>query len=455
MELLTVASAARLLAEGKVSGIELTEQAFTRINDRNGEGARAFIRTDRPSALAQAEAADRLRRHRIVPSPLAGVPISVKDLFDIAGELTLAGSRIRADAAPAVADAVVIRRLRAAGAVIVGRTNMTEFAFSGLGLNPHYGTPRNPWDRACDGGSGRIPGGSSSGAAVSVADGMSVIGLGTDTGGSVRIPAALCGLTGFKPTARRVPLEGTFPLSASLDSIGPIASSVACCAVVDAIIAGEQPGQDESPDPRSLRLGLLREFVLEDLDREVAAAFETAISRICAAGAAVRDVSFPELRELPEINRGGGFPAPEAYQVHREALQERGEAFDPRIRARLLRGAQMSAADYVALRPHRLRLIASFERMMQGLDALLCPTVNMLAPAITALERDDALYARTNLLMLRNPSLVNFLDGCALSIPCHRPGEAPVGMMVIGSALSDRRLLNTGLAIERLVAPQC
>ncbi|MSQ71036.1 MAG: amidase [Betaproteobacteria bacterium] len=454
MKLLTAAAAARSLAEGKVSSVELTERAFARIDDRSGEGARVFIRTNRPSALVQAESSDRLRLHAIVPSPLAGVPISVKDLFDVGGEVTLAGSRIRADAPPAQSDALVIRRLRAAGAVIVGRTNMTEFAFSGIGINPHYGTPRNPWDRACDGGAGRIPGGSSSGAAVSVADGMSVVGLGTDTGGSVRIPAALCGLAGFKPTARRVPLDGTFPLSASLDSIGPIAPGVACCALVDAIVAGEKSWLSEAPDPRALRLGVLRDLVLEDLDREVAVAFESSVSRLSAAGAAVADVNFPELRELPGINRSGGLPAPEAYQVHREALRARGDAFDPRVRARLLRGAEMSGADYIELRAHRLRLVAAFERVMREFDAVLCPTVPVLAPAMAPLEHDDGLFLRTNALILRNPSLVNFLDGCALTVPCHSFGHGPVGLMIVGPALADRRVLNAGLAIERIVAPQ-
>jgi len=196
------------LAAGKTTSQALVEDALTRIAVPSGEGARVFLRTHRESALAEAKASDALRAHGIVPSPLAGIPVSVKDLFDVAGDITRAGSKVLADAAPATADATAVRRLRQAGAIIVGRTNMVEFAFSGLGLNPHYGTPKNPWDRA----TGRIPGGSSSGAAVSVSDGMAAMGLGTDTGGSVRIPAALCGLAGFKPTARRISKDGTFPL---------------------------------------------------------------------------------------------------------------------------------------------------------------------------------------------------------------------------------------------------
>jgi aspartyl-tRNA(Asn)/glutamyl-tRNA(Gln) amidotransferase subunit A len=334
--------------------------------------------------------------------------------------------------------------LRQAGAIIVGRTNMVEFAFSGLGLNPHYGTPKNPWDRA----TGRIPGGSSSGAAVSVSDGMAAMGLGTDTGGSVRIPAALCGLTGFKPTARRIPKDGTFPLSATLDSIGPIAPGVACCALVDGILAGDAPLVPPAMPLKGLRLGVVQDYVLEDLDSGVAEAFGKALVRLSQAGANVTDVRFEALRRLPQINRKGGLVVAEAYAIHRELIARRKADYDPRVASRALLGADMSAADYIELLDQRAAMIADSARLAAPFDALLMPTVAMVAPAIAPLVADDQLYGKTNLAILRNPGVVNFLDGCALSIPCHQPGQGPVGLMVVGQCGQDRQLLALGLALE-------
>jgi aspartyl-tRNA(Asn)/glutamyl-tRNA(Gln) amidotransferase subunit A len=235
------------LAGGTTTSRALVEDSLARIADPAGEGARAFIKVHTDAARAMADAMDTLRRAGRAPSRYAGIPVGLKDLFDITGEPTPAGSRALADAPPATANAPVVQRMLAAGFVPVGRTNMTEFAFSGLGINPHYGTPLSPWDR----GSARIPGGSSSGTAVAVADGMVAAGLGTDTGGSCRIPAAFCGVVGYKPTARRVPIDGVLPLAPSLDSVGPLAPSVACCAVIDAILAATRrhcpPSRRRSP----------------------------------------------------------------------------------------------------------------------------------------------------------------------------------------------------------------
>ena len=437
------------LAAGKTTSCALVEDALARIADPAGEGARAFRRTYGDAAIAQAHASDAMRAHRIVASPLAGIPVSIKDLFDVAGEVTLAGSRVLADAPPAGADAPVVRRLRAAGAIIVGRTNTVEFAFSGLGINPHYGTPKNPWDRA----TGRIPGGSSAGAAVSVSDGMAAIGLGSDTGGSVRIPAALCGLTGFKPTARRVPREGAFPLSTTLDSIGPIARSVACCALVDSILAGDAPQVPAALPLQGLRLGVVRDYVLEGLDRHVAAAFDKALARLSQAGACVADMRFEALGRLPQINRTGGIVLPEAYAIHRDLVTRRGSEYDPRVAYRVLRGADVTAADYIEVLRERAGLIAESARLAAPYDALLMPAVVMVAPAIARLEADEQLYNQANNAILRNPSVVNFLDGCALTIPCHAPGAGPVGLMVVGQCGEDRRLLAVGLAIESALHP--
>ncbi|WP_281352687.1 amidase [Skermanella pratensis] len=330
----TIASLAADLAAGRTTSLKLTEAAFDRIADPAGEGARVFILADiavnRAAALAQAEASDRLRKAGIVPSPLAGLPISVKDLFDIAGQVTTAGSAVLKDAAPAAADAPVVARLRAAGAVIVGRTNMTEFAFSGLGVNPHYGTPGNPRDRD------RIPGGSSSGAAVSVTDGMAAAAIGSDTGGSVRIPAAFCGLAGFKPTQARVPRTGALPLSRTLDTVGPLARSVACCALLDAVLAGESPAMPNAvPDAApvaGLRLAVPQEIVLDGLDATVSAAFSDALSRLSGAGARITDLSVPALARIPAVNAKGGFVTSEALAWHKDLIASRGAGYDPASR---------------------------------------------------------------------------------------------------------------------------
>ncbi|MGE4013737.1 MAG: amidase, partial [Alphaproteobacteria bacterium] len=320
----TVAALQADLARGATTSVALTERALAAAADPQGEGPRAFTKLYRDAALAQARASDALRKAGIVASPVAGLPISIKDLFDVAGETTLAGSVVRKGAPAAGQDAAAIARLRQAGAVIVGRTNMTEFAYSGLGINPHYGTPANLYDRAAR----RIPGGSSSGAAVSVTDGMAVAGIGTDTGGSVRIPSALNGITGFKPTARRVPTSGCFPLSSTLDSVGPLAASVACCAVFDAIMAGAEPVVPPALPIAGLRLGAVQKFVLDGVDRTVAAAYQAALRKLAAAGARIVDVAFDELLEIPKINAAGGFSPPEAFALHRAMLASDEAKYD-------------------------------------------------------------------------------------------------------------------------------
>ncbi len=431
------------LAQGTVTSARLVEQALERADDPAGEGARAFTRIYREAARVQAAASDNLRGAGIVASPLSGLPISIKDLFDVAGETTTAGSVVLKGRAPAKRDAAIVGRLRAAGAVIVGKTNMTEFAYSGVGLNPLYGTPRNCWDRK----SGRIPGGSSSGAAISVTDAMAVAAIGTDTGGSVRIPAALNGLMGFKPTAQRVPRDGAFPLSTSLDSIGPLANSVACCAVVDAVIAGEEPTVPAPLPLRGLRLAVLEHYVVDGLEPAVARCFESALRRLSDAGAQIMDLPFAELEELPSINAKGGFSAAECYAALRKIIATDSERIDPRVLARIVRGAEMSGPDYVDLTAARARLIARAAVLTAPFDAVAMPTVALTAPTIASLAADDE-YVRTNAAILRNPSVVNFLDRCALTLPCHEPGEAPVGLSLMGEHLGDRRLISIGLSCE-------
>jgi len=436
------------LAAGKTGSRDLVEQCLERIADPDGEGARAFIEVDATAARAQADAADKLRAAGVALSPLAGMPVSVKDLFDVRGQVTRAGSKVLDYTGPAAADAAAVKRLRQAGMVIIGRTNMTEFAYSGLGLNPHYGTPLNPFDRK----TGRIPGGSSSGAAVSVADGMALAAVGTDTGGSCRIPAALCGLTGFKPTASRVPLAGALALSPTLDSVGPLAASVACCAAMDAVLSGDGDGESIPKPARQLRLGVLNNYVMEDVDAVVARRYEAALSALSAAGVALSDMQLPDLDSLPALNAKGGIVAAEAHALHRARLAERFEAYDPRVSARIMKGADQSAVDYLDLLAARRSMMARAADVTAEFDALVFPTTPVIAPALAELA-DDANYARLNLLMLRNPTVANFLDRCALSIPIAGDG-APVGLMLMGQHGKDRRLFSAGLTVESIIAGQ-
>ncbi len=432
------------LQRGETTSLKLTQTALSRIDDPAGEGSRTFTRVYREQALAAAQAADTLRGAGLARSPLDGLPVSVKDLFDVAGDVTLAGSAVLRDAAPASRNASIVQRLIDAGAVIVGKTNMTEFAFSGLGLNPHYGTPSSPWDR----GNSRIPGGSSSGAGVAVADGMSVASIGTDTGGSVRIPSAFNGLTGFKPTARRVPSQGALPLSFSLDSIGPLAASVQCCAILDAVLAGQDSRAPQAPQLSELRFAVPSAVVLDGADDHVRGTFAATLDRIRAAGAKVDTIALPEFERLAYINRLGGFVCAEAWAWHRRLLEKHADQYDPRVASRIERGKGMSAADYIDLLQDRQAWIASVENRLRHYDALLMPTVPIVAPTIAELQASDDAYFSANGLILRNPTIINFLDGCALSLPCHAEGAAPVGLMVAAPAMHDSHILDVGAALE-------
>jgi aspartyl-tRNA(Asn)/glutamyl-tRNA(Gln) amidotransferase subunit A len=440
-----IAELSRRLASGELTSVELTRTCLDRAGDPEGEGSRAFTWIDREGSLAAAARADRDRAAGQPASGLAGIPVSIKALFDIEGRATTAGSALLRSAPPARTDAEAVRRLRAASMIVVGHTNMTEFAYSGLGLNPHYGTPGNPADRS------RIPGGSSSGAAVSVADGMAAAGLGTDTGGSCRIPAAFCGLTGFKPTARRVPQDGTFPLSKSLDSIGPIARTVECCALVDAALAGKPISAPRPAELSARSFAVLDNYVTDDVAPEVAAAFEAALARIEAAGATLTRITLSDLAKLPELNARGGIIAAEALALHRDWLAAREAEYDPRVAVRIRRGESQCPGEYEALLAERQAMIARAAALTEGYDAVLMPTVPITAPEIGALEADDALFGRLNLLALRNPTVANFLDRCAVSLPLPVDG-LPVGLMLMGEAMADRRLLAIARGVEKQLA---
>lgn len=435
------------LNNNETSAVQLVQAALDRIADPAGQGACAFTRVYAQQALSAAKASDLLRAAGQARSALEGLPVSVKDLFDVAGDTTTAGSVVLEDQPAATHNAPAVQRLLDAGAILVGRTNMTEFAFSGLGINPHYGSPSSPWDRQ----TGRISGGSSSGAGVAVADQMSVVSLGSDTGGSIRIPAAFCGITGFKPTARRIPSDGAVPLSFSLDSTGPLAASVQCCAIVDAILAGQSAHELNPPTPDQLRLAVPSTMILERADEHVATVFEKALSTLKAAGAQIDVIELPEFNQLPYINRKGGLIAAEAWAWHEKHIEQGHDRYDPRVISRILRGREMTASDYIEVMQKRVTWIHAVNRRLAFYDALLMPTSPITAPAISDLQADDDAYFGANATILRNPTFINFMDGCGLSIPCHPKGSAPVGLMVAGPAMHDATILNVGLTVERVL----
>ncbi|MCP5031532.1 MAG: amidase [Actinomycetia bacterium] len=450
----TIRKLAVQLSAGEISARQLVDQSLDRISDPAGEGGRAFLSVAADKARLTADTYDTLRRNGGVVPPFAGIPVAIKDLCDIEGQVTTAGSVILADQPAAPVDAPVVARLRAAGFIPIGRTNMTEFAYSGLGLNAHYDTPRSPWDRT----TGRIPGGSSSGTAVAVGDEMVVAGLGTDTGGSCRIPAAFCGIVGYKPTASRIPLDGIVPLSASLDSVGPLASSVDCCAIVDAVFAGEpvpQPGAADVPAGRPadrIRLAVLTDHVLDDIDQVVADGFNAALSDLSAAGVGVVEVSFPELLDLPDINRTGGLATAEAYHWHRSLLATKGDGYDQRVRRRIEPGAKISAADYLDVVAARVQMIERARITLAGFDAFVLPSVAVVAPTVASFDSGDPdYYSKMNLLCLRNTSVGNFLDACAISVPASRAGEPPVSLMLMAGPGADHQLFSLARTVESLL----
>jgi aspartyl-tRNA(Asn)/glutamyl-tRNA(Gln) amidotransferase subunit A len=422
------------------------EAALARIDDPQGEGARACLTVYREAARDAAQAADARAKAGVSLGPLDGAIVSIKDLFDVAGEVTRAGSKVVADEGkPAPSDAPVVRALRAGGAVIVAKTNMTEFAFSGVGANPHYGTPGNPADRT------RIPGGSTSGGAVAAADGMCEISIGSDTGGSTRIPAALCGLVGFKPSRQRISTAGVFPLSQSMDSIGPIAPSVDACAKADAVMAGENFTPLKPAPIAGLRIGIAQGMPLEKLDDTVGKRFPEAIDRLERAGARLSNQALPLLERMARVNRRGGIQPAEAFTVNRDRLDRRGDEIDPNVRARLERARGIPAADYIEMANERAALIGAMDAALADLDVLALPTTPIVAPTMEEMAAADV-FARQNAMLLRNTSMWNFFDCCGISLPLPREGGLPTGLMLVARNGHDHRLFRIAAAVERVLA---
>ncbi|RDI62024.1 amidase [Microvirga subterranea] len=418
------------------------EGILERLKDREADEC-VFLRVYDEAARIAADAADARKGAGLSLGPLDGAIVSIKDLFDVAGETTTAGSVALKDMPPAAKDATVVARLRQAGAVIVGKTNMVEFAFSGLGLNPHYGTPGNAADPD------RIPGGSSSGAGVSVAEGTSDISIGSDTGGSVRIPAALNGVVGFKPTARRVPLAGAFPLAPSLDSIGPLARSVQDCADADAVMAGEEPEALRSFPLSGLRIGVPRGRLFDEQEEMVGDAFEATLERLARAGARIVDHSIEDLlAAMAETTVHASIASIEAAEVHADWLDAKADLIDPRVRWWIARSGKVAAPVYIRMLRRRRELAAAMDARLAPVDVLALPTTTVSAPLTAPLLTDDKLYNRTDWLVLRNTMFGNQFDLTGISLPipdCPRP----VGFMMVARHGQDRRLLEIAASVER------
>jgi aspartyl-tRNA(Asn)/glutamyl-tRNA(Gln) amidotransferase subunit A len=435
----TLTALAKDLTQGRTTASALVEQSLAAIADPARQGAVAFTEVFAAEARKAALDVDARRAAGQAMPAFAGVPVAIKDLFDVTGHPTAAGSSVPGP--PAEHDAWAVAALRRAGLIPIGHTNMTEFAFSGLGLNPHHGTPLSPWGRA----EGRVAGGSTSGGAVAVAEGMAPLALGSDTGGSCRIPAAFCNQVGFKPTQARVSRDGAVPLSTTLDTVGWITADVESCIAADAVLTGE--AQPLEPVPlKGLRFAVPEQLAMNDLEPIVRQAFDGAVARLRAAGATVKTASIPALDEIPVMNRLGGFSGYEAYQWHRERIAKLGPTYDPRVLTRIERGGQQTDADYAELKKARASLIQNFNAAAQSFDVLIFPTTPGLPPRLSELERDED-YLRINLLVLRNSTMINMVDGCAISLPIDRAGP-PIGLTLAGPGGRDRRILGAARAVE-------
>jgi len=431
----------RALRAGLSSAEAEMDRAMALSSDNSCKNA--FLKTFDESARAQS------RDSGLARLSLAGLAVCGRDLFDVQDQVTAAGSVVLSDAAAARQDCPAVARLKSSGGVVIGRTNMSEFAFSGVGINPHYGTPANA--AATD--VPRIPGGSSSGAAVSVATGAAFIGLGSDTGGSIRIPAALNGIVGFKNTARLVPTEGAIPLSTTLDTVCALTRSVSDAIIAHEILAARTVTRSDAPLP-AYRLAVARTLMQDGLDSTVAAAFQRSLDRLRAAGTVIEEIDLPQLNELATLQATGGFSAAESYAWHRTLLKSHADQYDPRVALRIQRGASMAASDYIDLIHARADWVNRMNAQLQRFDAVLSPTVPIVAPPIAQVapgaERDEAFF-KVNGQLLRNTNVVNMLDGCAISIPCHNPDELPVGLMIWHGALHDDAILNMARQTEKML----
>lgn len=444
---MSIAQLSLLIQSGEVDPVDVADAIFDGIEQYADKAVFTVLLRER--AMREAHASSRRIRDGRSLGALDGIPIAWKDLFDIEGMPTTAGSVVLTDDAPAKHDAAIVTLLKNAGMLAVGRTNMSEFAFSGLGINPHYGTPENPHSKD----EPRIPGGSSSGAGVAVAAGLVPVAMGTDTGGSVRIPAALNGIVGYKATRGRYAMEGVYPLATSLDSLGPLCRSVQDAIWIDAAMRGLTAPIITRQSLKGIDIVIPRNVVLDGLGPGVAEAFEGGVERLRSAGALISSIEIPAFDEIISLMaKHGALVTAEAFALHRERLAGPEAArMDHRVVMRTRLGEKTSMPDYIAILAARARLIADTERLI-GNRLVAFPSVAHVAPPIAALERDDELFVATNGKTLRNTALGNFLDWCGVSIPCGK-GEAdmPVGFLLSAPANRDDALLAVSLAAEAVI----
>ncbi|MEM0906795.1 MAG: amidase [Pseudomonadota bacterium] len=443
---LSVAALGRAYLVGAADPVAVTQASLERIE--KASEASIFLSVTKERALKEAEAAKARYSAGRPASPVDGVPVAWKDLFDLKGEVTTAGSALFAHAPPADADSPVVAQLAAAGMVSVGKVNLTEFAFSGLGLNPHFGTCANPYDPETP----RIPGGSSSGSAVAVAAGLVPVAIGSDTGGSVRVPAALNGLVGSKSSEGRIDKTAVFPLSNTLDTVGPLCRTVEDAVLLDAAMRGAVPTIARS-DLAGLKVVVCESVFFDGCEDDVVDAFEAAVKRLEAAGVIVERSAFPEVAEAARVMSEHGYlVAAEAYHLHKERIDgPEVEEIDGRVVARILGGKAMSAADLIALQQARQRLIPSAAARMDG-TFVINPTVPHVAPEIAPLDADPALFAIVNGKTLRNTSFGNFLSWPAVALPAASSSKLPISFQIAAAPGQDETLLSAAWAIESIVA---
>lgn len=420
------------------------QQCLDRINDPKGQGSIIFTRLYVEAARQDAAASDARRVAGRPLSPIDGKIVSIKDLFDVAGDVTTAGSRLMSKNAPAESDAPIVKTLRRAGAVIIGKTHMTEFAFSAVGMNPHFGDPGNPDDVT------RIAGGSSTGAAIAIRLGMCEMSVGSDTGGSIRMPSALCGTVGLKPTQARIPREGMVPLCPSFDTAGAIAASVQDCAKLDAVLAGDSKVEIEPLALEGLRIGVPESYFFDGMEAPVQEAFEATLEKLKQSGTLLVKARIDDiLADMNAVNERATFPNIESSFVFRQQMKDDPDAVDPFIRSRIERGMSIEASHYIWMTEQRSDLMNRIDVAMQSLDFIVTPTVPILAAKIADMRNPDQL-ATTNLLLLRNTWVANFFDLPALSLPINNGGLS-IGLQIVGKRADDMRVLSAGLALEKLV----
>jgi aspartyl-tRNA(Asn)/glutamyl-tRNA(Gln) amidotransferase subunit A len=437
---LTLSELALAYRQGQLRPSEVLEAYLKKMN----VGSIYRIITEK-RARAQARHAEQLFERQIDLGPLQGIPLAIKDLLDTKGEVTAAGSKILAEGQPALEDAPVVARLDAAGAIFLGKTTMTELAFSGLGINPHFGTPGCALDET------RIPGGSSSGSAVAVAKTWACAALGSDTGGSVRIPAAFNGLVGLKTTNGSLPTDGTVALSTTLDTLGPITRTTEDAWHLWRAMSTMSYTPFDKQLPKALKFLVPSNIILEQADPEVVSAFTRTCQRLSKEGHQLSQQTVPELQTIRDLYaRYGGFASHEALALYGDMLESRGADIDPRVARRILEFKDRSSSDYLRLSYARHKLVQAFWETYRPFDAILAPTVAILPPKLESLSSDEAYY-QANGFCLRNTLLFNFLAGPALSVPCATTKEGlSVGLMIATAPLQEELALKLGALIEGL-----